>query len=351
VEIFSQSISLRVHEDGRVVGADGGGPLPSSSYTTPGHGDFFRALNDTGALERLRARGVRFLFVCNVDNLGATVSPALFALAARLHEREHVDFMAEVVERRPEDGAKVGAVVRTGDMVRILEGFRTPEGMTGLREVSINSFTFAVDALAADVPLEVHAVKKEVAGEKVIQGETILCEATGALRPDGQRRFHFAAVRVPREAPPGHFFEGRFAPVKTPEDLEALRREVSASLAQLLPMRSRRRHRAIDTTLRGFPDGGVGPTTTVWSPGRINIIGEHTDYSEGFCLPAAVDHGLWAAARRREDRRVLVRSSLYPDVVELPLDMAPATGAPRWARGLVELVPILKRHGVDVPGC
>ena len=42
----------------------------------------------------------------------------------------------------------------------------------------------------------------------------------------------------------------------------------------------------------------------VRAPGRVNLIGEHTDYNEGFVLPVAVDFSLFLAARRRKDRQV-----------------------------------------------
>ena len=44
------------------------------------------------------------------------------------------------------------------------------------------------------------------------------------------------------------------------------------------------------------------PEITVFSPGRANIIGEHTDYNDGYVLPFAIDRGIWfAAARNNED--------------------------------------------------
>jgi galactokinase len=370
VAVFAQSVSLRLEEGGAVFGADRAGPagtLPASSYTTPGHGDFFEAVRVSGVLQRFRDRGARMIWLCNVDNLGATLSPALLAVFAEAHAGRQTTFLAEVVERRPEDGEKVGVVVRAtsplddrGAHLRILEGFRAPADADGtrLREVSINSFTFDLDALDDDVALDVHAIRKEVDGRRVIQGESILCEATGAVRPDGSPRFRFDAVRVPRSGAPGRFFEGRFAPVKTPTDLEALRGEVSASLPALLPARTRRRQRAIDGAVRGFAEGGVGPTRTIWSPGRINLIGEHTDYSEGLCLPAAVDHGIWAAVRARDDGRLLVRSSLFPDVVDIPLGPSGPREHParaggdevRWGRSLYVLLPILSRLGVTPRG-
>ena len=46
----------------------------------------------------------------------------------------------------------------------------------------------------------------------------------------------------------------------------------------------------------------------VRSPGRINIIGEHTDYNEGFVLPAAIDKGIYVAIGKRDDTEKIGRS-------------------------------------------
>lgn len=50
------------------------------------------------------------------------------------------------------------------------------------------------------------------------------------------------------------------------------------------------------------------PEYVVRAPGRVNIIGEHTDYNDGFVLPMAIDRAVWMAVRLREDGRVWVRS-------------------------------------------
>ncbi|RJP47282.1 MAG: galactokinase [Anaerolineaceae bacterium] len=50
------------------------------------------------------------------------------------------------------------------------------------------------------------------------------------------------------------------------------------------------------------------PAFIVRAPGRVNLIGEHTDYNEGFVLPMAIDRAVWIALRPRTDRRVLVHS-------------------------------------------
>ncbi|MCU1571483.1 MAG: galactokinase [Naasia sp.] len=64
----------------------------------------------------------------------------------------------------------------------------------------------------------------------------------------------------------------------------------------------------------------------VWSaPGRVNLIGEHTDYNEGFVLPFAIDRRTLVAAGLRDDSLIRVASTFSDDVVELPLpDLAEA---------------------------
>ncbi len=70
----------------------------------------------------------------------------------------------------------------------------------------------------------------------------------------------------------------------------------------------------------------------VWkAPGRINLIGEHTDYNDGFALPIALPHSLTVAATRRPDGVVRLRSQQFPDVFEARLaDLSPGS-LPGWA--------------------
>jgi galactokinase len=58
-----------------------------------------------------------------------------------------------------------------------------------------------------------------------------------------------------------------------------------------------------------------GRTPRVYrAPGRVNLIGEHTDYNDGFVMPMALDRSTWVAAASRDDRTIVVRSREYGEI-------------------------------------
>ena len=54
---------------------------------------------------------------------------------------------------------------------------------------------------------------------------------------------------------------------------------------------------------------GAAPELIVRAPGRVNLIGEHTDYNDGYVLPIAIDRSVLVAVARRADRMVRLRAS------------------------------------------
>jgi len=67
------------------------------------------------------------------------------------------------------------------------------------------------------------------------------------------------------------------------------------------------------------------------APGRVNLIGEHTDYNDGFVMPAAIDFSTSVAIDARDDRRIVIRSENFSEPVELDLDQPPARGRGDWS--------------------
>lgn len=67
------------------------------------------------------------------------------------------------------------------------------------------------------------------------------------------------------------------------------------------------------------------------APGRVNLIGEHTDYNDGFVMPAAIDFSTYVAIAPRDDRCVVIRSSQFSETVELDLDNSPSQGRGHWS--------------------
>lgn len=64
----------------------------------------------------------------------------------------------------------------------------------------------------------------------------------------------------------------------------------------------------------------ASPTHLIRAPGRVNLIGEHTDYNQGFVLPMAIDRNVEIILRSRPDRRVIVRSLEFDETADLQLD-------------------------------
>ena len=94
-------------------------------------------------------------------------------------------------------------------------------------------------------------------------------------------------------------------------------------------------------------DGKTGSVYT--SPGRINLIGEHTDYNGGFVFPGAIDKGITAEVRPNGTDTVMLYSIDLKDRVEFKVnDTVPPTTS--WARYIYGVVQESKKRGVEVKG-
>ena len=94
---------------------------------------------------------------------------------------------------------------------------------------------------------------------------------------------------------------------------------------------------------------GEAPRWIVRAPGRVNLIGEHTDYNDGFVLPMAIDRAVWIALRPRGDRRVCVHSVDYDQQGEFSLDDLQHDDA-GWLEYLKGTAWALQESGLELKG-
>lgn len=108
----------------------------------------------------------------------------------------------------------------------------------------------------------------------------------------------------------------------------------------------------VSFTAQKFEEIFGSPSTFIASaPGRVNLIGEHTDYNEGYVFPVAIDKYLNIAACRRSDRRVTLHALDVNDSYEFSLDRPPSTEqAPAWSHYLIGVASLLQASGRKVSG-
>ena len=85
------------------------------------------------------------------------------------------------------------------------------------------------------------------------------------------------------------------------------------------------------------------------APGRVNLIGEHTDYNDGFVMPAAIDFYTWVAIAPRADRKLVIHSENLSESVEFDLDAAPVPQH-RWSDYPFGVAVMLERAGHRLRG-
>ncbi len=93
---------------------------------------------------------------------------------------------------------------------------------------------------------------------------------------------------------------------------------------------------------------GQHPTAVIRSPGRVNLIGDHTDYNDGFVLPLAIDRAVWLALRPRTDRMVRAWTELMDDTIEFSLDSLARGGG--WVAYLQGVANELLQLGDELVG-
>jgi len=105
-----------------------------------------------------------------------------------------------------------------------------------------------------------------------------------------------------------------------------------------------------DVVVRAFEARfGEAPAFVARAPGRVNLIGEHTDYNDGFVLPMAIERAVWIALRPRADGRVSVHSLDFGETAEFALEPL-ERGGPAWSEYLKATAWALAQAGHALGG-
>jgi galactokinase len=91
------------------------------------------------------------------------------------------------------------------------------------------------------------------------------------------------------------------------------------------------------------------PARIFRAPGRVNLVGEHTDYSGGFCMPAAINFQTTIAASTRPDRTLKLHSIDFNDTVEIDLDALPMDRQGHWSGYCIGTAWSLREAGIELP--
>ncbi|HEY6519829.1 MAG TPA: galactokinase [Roseiarcus sp.] len=94
---------------------------------------------------------------------------------------------------------------------------------------------------------------------------------------------------------------------------------------------------------------GRAPTVSR-APGRVNLIGEHTDYNDGFVMPAALEFATLTAASQRPDRRLRVYSMIMDETREFDLDSPPQGPTGDWSDYILGVALMLQSSGRNLSG-
>ncbi len=110
-------------------------------------------------------------------------------------------------------------------------------------------------------------------------------------------------------------------------------------------------HDALVQTADGFRRVfGGAPTVVAIAPGRVNLIGEHTDYNDGFVFPAAINLSIRAAARPRTDATLVVHAAMYATTAKASLTALAPVRDHGWMNYVAGTAAMLIGRGVRIRG-
>ncbi|XP_034043641.1 UTP--glucose-1-phosphate uridylyltransferase-like isoform X2 [Thalassophryne amazonica] len=216
IHTFNQSRYPRINKESLLPIATslGLGGENAEAWYPPGHGDIYASFSNSGLLEKLIAEGKEYIFVSNIDNLGATVDLFIVHHLMSQPADRHCEFIMEVTDKTRAD-VKGGTLIQYEDHLRLLEIAQVPKAhvdefksVTKFKIFNTNNLWISLLAMKRlhnnGMDLEIIVNHKTLdGGLNVIQLETAVGAAIKSFN-------NAMGINVPRS---------RFLPVKTTSDL------------------------------------------------------------------------------------------------------------------------------------
>jgi len=255
-----------------------------------------------------------------VYNLGSGAGFSNLEVLGACREVTGRDIPCQLAPRRPGDPA---VLVASSDRIHADLGWRAERG---LAQMVADAWQFTLERPALGHPADSHSPPSSASGATPLS-------AAGSGTPQPPGRTPLEAPRAPLRCPGGED--------KPPEASEAPAREANEARGAAVAERAAGRFRAWH---------GAEPQGVWHAPGRANLMGEHTDYNEGWVLPFALDRGVVVAAARRDDDVLDIRSHQADGPVTVPLATLRAGSVTGWAAYPAGVAWALREAGLAVGG-
>ncbi len=130
------------------------------------------------------------------------------------------------------------------------------------------------------------------------------------------------------------------------------KKEYAMSRKLCLPQSQLRRKGGTVMLTKQFEELYGAPCERIlFSPGRVNLIGEHTDYNGGYVFPAAIGLGSTLLYRKREDGIIRLKATDLPDMVEAEVSKLDSYKDLKWGNYQLGIFDTLQKMGYEISGC
>ena len=183
--------------------------VDKNMFYPPGHGDMFQSIKSSGMLDKLLSQGIKYIFISNIDNLGATFDNSILNYMIK----HNYDFIMELTNKTIND-TKGGTVIRYNNQLNLLEASQVPKDkineFSAIKLFNTNNIWINLEAIKL---LDTNSINLDIIVNHNMYNNTNIIQLETAVG-SAIKYFHSCCINVPRT---------RFMPVKSSIDLFLLR--------------------------------------------------------------------------------------------------------------------------------